>query len=151
MGFLARTVAVATVMVGAAFAHEGTPIQLFEIADRDLPDVTDGDLSDWDGIVPNPLTEADFSHDEHEPPGFPGGTGPDPANLAYEISVGWNESTQRIYLSIQRTDDVYVNQYGGYDPGNIWRRDIVEIMVDGDHSGGPYNPSSNNGVSTPNV
>ena len=127
--------ALALLNADIAQAHIGEEIYLiYEIPDGDLPDVTDGDLSDWDGLIPNPLTEADFVLGDNVfiAPEI------DPTDLAYTVYLGWNESRQHLYLAVDRVDDVYVNEYGGGDPGNMWRHDSVEFMIDGDHSGGEY-------------
>ena len=59
--------------------------------------------------------------------------------MDYRLWLGWNETNNRLYLAAERTDDVYINEYGGGAPATVWQYDSVEFMVDGDHSGGQYN------------
>ena len=128
-----------------ASAHIGDTIYLFyEIPDADVADLDlkDGSVDDWLDIVGDPAVDAtDFFAD----PGVGDGAPYDPADMDYEVWFGWNESTGTLWGAMQRTDDVYVNEYEGGDLGSLWRWDsTIEFMFDGDHTGGEYGINSGN-------
>lgn len=120
-------------------AHIGEKIYLvFEIPDDDLADIDlfDASVADWEEIVGDAsLNATDFFAD----PTVGEGAQYDPADLDYQIWLGWNNSTNLLYLAIERIDNVYINEYAGGNPGAVWNNDSLEFMVDADHSGGQYN------------
>ena len=132
-------VALAVGLVGNANAHIGEQVYLiFEISDADLQDINlfDADITDWEEVVGDAsLSPDDFFAD----PTVGDGASYNPADMDYRVWVGWNESSNRLYLAAERTDDVYINEYGGGAPASVWQYDSVEFMIDGDHSGGQYN------------
>jgi len=108
-----------------------------ELTDSDLKviSVRDGHVRDWDEIMGPPLFRAEdffFHSDIGEGASF------DPDDLDYRIWLGWHNGTQRLYFAIERTDDIYINEYEGGDTNQFWRYDTVEFLVDGDHSGGDF-------------
>ena len=119
-----------------ASAHVGAALYpIYELPTSDLPDLHDGTLADWEEVLAGAsLTHSDFeAHDVGE------GAPVDPGDLAYQIFLAWHGSTQRVYVAMERVDDVYVNEYeGGGISSQMWRHDGFEFMVDGDHSGGEY-------------
>ncbi|MEW6753911.1 MAG: T9SS type A sorting domain-containing protein [Candidatus Latescibacterota bacterium] len=121
---------------GTASGHVGTAVYpIYELPTADLPDLYDGSLGDWEDALPGTsLTQDDFA-----PLAVEDGAGINPADLAYRMYMAWNSANQRIYVCIERVDDVYVNTYQGGDPTMMWQHDGAEIMLDGDHSGGDYN------------
>lgn len=129
----------ALVLAENAHAHIGEKVFLiFEIPDADLGDIDlfDGDISDWEDVVGDAsLTPEDFFAD----PTVGDGAQYNPADMDYRLWLGWSETNNRLYLAAERTDDVYINEYGGGAPATVWQYDSVEFMVDGDHSGGQYN------------
>jgi hypothetical protein len=56
----------------------------------------------------------------------------DPADFDFRMWLGWNATRQRIYLSLLAADDLYVRSDG------LQPFDVLTFMVDGDHSGGPF-------------
>ena len=121
---------------GAAAAHVGQLIYPFyEIPRADLPDLSDGDVLDWEAAVPGPSLQLG---DLQSILGIGDGTSIDPGDLTYQIYLGWSSETQRIYVAVESVDDIYVNDYGGTGLGSITDNDSVTFMVDGDHSGGRY-------------
>ena len=62
-----------------------------------------------------------------------------PGDLAFRIYLAWHSGTQRLYMAIERIDDVYINSYEGGHLSSMGLYDNVEFMVDGDHSGGDFN------------
>lgn len=123
---------------GQVQAHIGDQVFLvFEITQEDLADIDlkDASLDDWKDVIGDPsLGAADFFAD----PTVGEGAQYDPADLDYQIWLGWNEATNRLYCAVERFDNVYINEYAGGNAG-LWRHDSFEFMIDGDHSGGSYN------------
>jgi hypothetical protein len=121
---------------GVASAHiGGLSFPVFELPTEDLPDVADGTTEDWEDV----LSGTSLDHNSFAPLNVADGAGIDPSDLAYRTWFAWNSADQRLYLAIERVDDVYVNTYEGGDLTGLWRFDSIEFMVDGDHSGGSYN------------
>ena len=60
------------------------------------------------------------------------------------VYLGWNPPTQTLWIGAERVDDFYVNSYpggadgAGYESQSMRQNDVVEFMVDGDHSGETY-------------
>ncbi|NKB69607.1 MAG: hypothetical protein GKR89_21260 [Candidatus Latescibacteria bacterium] len=128
--------ALVVAMATGASAHIGGLVfPLFELPTVDLPDLNDSTLEDWEDVLPG----ASLDHNDFAPLNVSDGAGIDPADLAYRTFMAWNSSDQRVYFAIERVDDVYVNTYEGGDLTGLWRFDSIEIMLDGDHSGGSYN------------
>ena len=121
-----------------AFAHIGDNVYLFfEIADEDLEefDFTDGTIEEWEEIVGEPsLLPGNFIFSET----VGDGAQYDPADMDFRIWLGWNATTDRFYYGVWRSDNVYINEYAGGNPGEIWRHDSISFKIDADHSGGPY-------------
>ncbi|MEE2659209.1 MAG: hypothetical protein VX733_11940 [Candidatus Latescibacterota bacterium] len=100
-----------------------------------IPDIHDHSLFDWESILPNPSIDfRDFS----SLPSVGRGAGSS-SDLAWQVYLAWNRETQLLYVAVERVDDVYINTWTGIDPDEMWRFDSVEIVVDGDHSGGRFN------------
>jgi hypothetical protein len=108
---------------------------IYEISTDDLPDLQDGTLEDWEDVLPG----TSLTHDDFAPLAVADGAGIDPADLAYRTFMAWHSATQTLYICLERVDDVYINTYAGGAPQDMWMNDIIEFMVDGDHSGGSYN------------
>jgi len=125
-------------MSGTAGAHIGDNIYLlYEIADADVADIDifDQSVTDWEDVVGDAsLVATDFYQD----PTVGDGAQYDPADLDYRIWLGWNASTTTVHMAMERVDNVYVNEYAGGDLGQLWRHDAIELMLDGDHTGGDY-------------
>ena len=123
---------------GPVSAHCGDTVTLIQgmtPAEESDIDLGDGTLEDWPEFIQTSyLTDIDF-HDT----GAVGGV-PNPLDLAYRVLMAWSPATQRIYVGVERVDDVYVNNYAddGWNGGLIYLQDSVAFMVDGDHSGGVY-------------
>jgi hypothetical protein len=121
---------------GIAGAHIGTMIYpIYELSTADLPDLRDGTLQDWQDVLPG----ASLDQNAFAPLNVGDGAGINPADLAYRVFFAWNSADQRLYMAIERVDDVYINTYAGGDLTNLWQFDSIEFMVDGDHTGGAYN------------
>jgi hypothetical protein len=131
------------ILSSAANAHIGDRIYFIpEIFDEALDqfDLGDRNLDDWQSILLEPsLSATDFIADPAVGEGMPY----DPADMDYQIWLGWNGSTSRLYFALERTDDAFVNEYAGGNLGDFWRHDgSFELLIDGDHSGGDFTGSA---------
>jgi len=126
-----------------ASAHIGDNVFLiFEIPSADAVDLDFNDLSvaDWEDVVGDPSVNAT---DMFADPTVGEGAQYDPADMDYRIWVGWNGDSNVLYGAMERTDNVFVNEYAGGALGDLWRHDgSFEFMVDGDHTGGDYTGSA---------
>ena len=86
----------------------------------------DGDASDW-AVVPDDyaIRTDQFVDDNQRHPR------PDPQNLDVKIRVGWVKGLNRLYVLYE----AYDNYWDFADPG--LHNDTLEVVVDGDASGGP--------------
>ncbi len=128
-------------LLGGAEAQESERVYPFvELTDADLAqiDVTDGSIDEWVDLLGEPtLTALDFQTRLDRAPY-------DPADMDYRVWLAWHGATQRIYGAVERSDDIYVNNYE-YD-GTIHSSctqmpqhdSFVHFRVDGDASGGEY-------------
>jgi len=120
-----------------ADAHVGRDIQIFELSTEDLPDLKDGSIQDWEDVLgDNFLTMDDF---ETLDDGGHGGAPKDPADMDYKVYLAWNSREQRIYVGVDRTDNIYLNNVNPDEALDGWQWDSIEVYLDGDHSGGQYN------------
>ena len=127
--------------VGYSWAHVGDRVYpIFELTDEDVAriDVKDGSIDDWLDVVGAPsLTALDF-----EPTSTMGFARYDPADLDFRIWIAWHRSTRRIYVAMERADDIYANEFDRrQDPpeGQMTAHDTgISFTVDGDHSGGQF-------------
>lgn len=107
-------------------AHLGDRLLVIpELPTAELPDVTDGDLQDWNS------TPVAFDHTDMLVNGV-SQTRVDPIDTSARVFLAWNHASQRLYAGIEIIDDI-ANDFDG-----------LAFMIDGDHSGAPYNynPSS---------
>lgn len=109
----------------AAWPHVGERVFLVqELPTADLPDLHDGTLEDWEAALPFQAFDiTDMGH-----AGF-GDQPLDPEDIAARVFLAWNDRAQQLYVAIEFVDDV----------GD--RRDQFRLMLDGDHSGGAYDPA----------
>ena len=126
----ARTLILVLLFPSLCLAHAGgMTVPIEELSDQDLEsiDLTDGSLDDWaTGLLPA-LTSGDFA----VLPGVGDAAPYNHSDLDFSIWLGWHGD--RVYVAIERVDDVYVNE-----SGDISQQDHIEFMTDGDHSGGSY-------------
>ena len=59
-----------------------------------------------------------------------------PDDLDYRIWTGWNATSGTIWFAMERTDNVYFGRE--YDGSSPWNYEGIELMLDGDHTGGDY-------------
>jgi len=134
------TAAVLLLLVACAlpsYAHIGPHVlPVHEIPASKLPDLHDGTLADWTGPAATPTlnqwwfipTGAFTRHDGIL----------DARDLRVNLHVAWSRTTGAIYVGIERIDDIIVRAGEDTSTDDLWSFDGVEVMVDGDHSGGRY-------------
>ena len=113
----------------------------FELTDEDVAmiDIHDGSIDDWLDVLGEPtLTALDFWADPRFEPYHP-------VDLDFRIWLAWHRSTNHIYVAMERSDDIYVNEYQHLDLYNVPSTSIMmrhdssmKFSIDGDHSGGQY-------------
>lgn len=120
--------ALSLILAGAAGAHLGDIVYpIYELPTADLPDLHDGTLEDWDAVLPN----ASLTHNDFRFLDIGLGGAIDPDDLAVRVFLAWHYESQRIYVAIERLDDVLL-------PWGTCCDGMTQFMVDGDHSGGQY-------------
>lgn len=132
---LTTLIVVLLAAVARTEAHSGWEVEIPEFPSTHLPDVQDGSLDDWavlDGG--KPLTRDDFESIYSGGGSFAGYE----EDLEITVRLGWSHASQRIYVSCERYDDVYVNTYAAAPSDSIWRHDGLDFWIDGDHSGGRF-------------
>ena len=127
-------------LLSSAHAHRGDRLYpIFELTDADLAlvDLHDGSVGDWESLFGEAaITALDF----RASPNF----GPyDPASIDFRIWLAWHGASNRIYVAMERTDDIYINEYNPQRRGGYYRfmeasDSSLLFAVDGDHSGGRY-------------
>jgi len=119
---VAVAISLAVATAGPVQAHQGDIIYpIYELSTADLPDLHDGTLEDWEEVLPNAsLNHNDFIRNNS---GITGTVDPD--DLAFRVFLAWHSASQRIYLAVERLDDVYL-------------REGAQLRIDGDHSGGQF-------------
>ncbi len=137
-------------LLGGAEAQESERLYPFvELTDADLAqiDVTDGSIDEWVELLGEPtLTALDFQAHPRAPY--------DPADMDYRVWLAWHGATQRLYVAVERSDDIYINTYEEGDAAEggdasfpcismLVHDSSVVFDVDGDASGGRYSFSSN--------
>lgn len=110
-----------------SFARPDKEFKVFQFPQSQIPRI-DGDFSDWD-FVPETYT---IGLDELKSTKFGEGKDLDPKDFDLKVKVGWVKDLNRLYFYI----DAYDNFWDFNDPE--MRQDIFELVVDGNHSGGPF-------------
>ncbi len=144
MNLIKRSLSIIGLVLGllcGAEAQESERLYPFvELTDADLAqiDVTDGSVDEWVDLLGEPtLTPLDFQTDPDRAPY-------NPADMDYRVWLAWHGATHRLYVAVERSDDIYINTYDGSDAArpecdSMWGHDSsVNFRVDGDASGGQY-------------
>ena len=137
-------VGVAGLLLGVAGSSEAPQSErvypIFELTDEELAqiDVKDGSVEDWEEIVGEAtFTALDFNTWPKDDPY-------DPADMDFRVWVAWHDATNRIYVAMERADDVFLNEFNRTATASDLNRymdgqdSCVELGVDADHSGGQY-------------
>ena len=101
----------------------------------------DGQVDDWVEVLGEPtFTALDFTP-ETEPAALRSYDRYDPANLDFRVWIGWTEAG-RLWGAAECADDYYFA-----DPERRFTLgDSFSLLVDGDHSGGPYSYVESHGL-----
>ena len=91
-----------------AHGHQGNSIlPVYEFPPAWLPDLHDGSVRDWEDALPGPsFTSFDLLSVRAA-----AYQTPDPFDLSVRGFLGWSFQEQRLYIAVERIDDVYVNTY----------------------------------------
>ena len=133
----AVTVCAMLALAIGAWAQRVYPI--YELTDEALAviDIHDGTTEDWIDVIGEPtVTALEFEAD----PEF----GPyDPFSMDFRIWMAWHDATDRIFFAMERSDDIYVNEYPR-DAGDhpFFHDSMIAVYIDGDRSGGPEDYSA---------
>src|ERR1039458_6621219 len=102
--------------------------KIFQVPPDKIPRI-DGDADDW-AIVPDSYA---IGMDQLEDTLAPGGHGTDrdPKDLDVKVKVGWVKGLDRLYFPYEAYDN-----YWDFSRPDL-HNDILEVVVDGDLSGGP--------------
>lgn len=133
------------VFIPDVLAHVGDKVFfIYEITDEDLAhiDLKDGSIEDWETLI----GEATISPFDFHTLDVGDGAEYDPADLDFRLWMGWNGSTHRIYVAMERTDNFYINKFDRSPTASrddnqslIFSHDSsIQFLVDGDHGGEPY-------------
>ena len=127
-----RTCAVllSVTLASAASAHLGEIVYpIYELPTSDLPGLHDGTLEDWEEALPL----ASLNHNDFLFRNIGLGGGIDPSDLAVRVFLAWHHASQRIFVAVERLDDVYLDPSVG-----CCGEGYTQLFVDGDHSGGQF-------------
>ena len=119
-----------------AHLPEGVTYLAIQFPDSHIPTI-DGDLSDWD-FVPNAYRIVTEDMYEQLAGMGKGGTGVDLEDMTILVMTGWNEGTNMLYTGAQTFDNVHMVLRPTGDPSLMWQQDVMEVMIDIDHSGGLF-------------
>jgi hypothetical protein len=131
--------AITILLCTSARAQDGDRIYMIPaLSDADLAviDVHDGSVSDWEAVLGEPtLTRRLDFEDDYRTPAY------DHSNLDFRIWLGWHEETARLYVAMDRVDDIYISTFSRDRPNPDyvgWHDGSLDLFVDGDHSGDIY-------------
>jgi len=103
-----------------------TVLKIFRFPSNQIPRI-DGDFHDWD-IIPDSYTVGiDKMHEDEGKY-----NAPNKATLDIKVKVGWVEGLNRLYFLYEANDN-----YWDFSRSDL-TTDILELIVDGDASGGPF-------------
>ena len=102
------------------------PLKVFQFPRNAIPRI-DGDFSDWDIVPESYSIGIDRMREDN---GYY--SSPDPSNLDVRMKVGWVEGENRLYFMYEARDNFWDFETLGL------RGDVLEVVVDGDRSGGPH-------------
>ena len=109
-----------------------------ELSDEDVArlDLRDGTVFDWLDFLDEPaLTGLDF----HTDPNY---SSYDPSSFDFRVWLAWHDATDHLYVAVQSTDDIHINEYERYGDGyTSWigaHDSAIRFFVDGDRSGGEW-------------
>lgn len=136
-GLLVAMLALITGPRAAALERPDVTFKVFQFPADRIPRI-DGDAADWAMVPADYAIRTDQFVDDDKKH-----LQPDPKNLDVTIRVGWVKGLNRLYVLYE----AYDNYWDFADPG--LHNDTLEVMIDGDASGGPMIEKGQNRVWTP--
>lgn len=117
----------AAVLLACPLLAQGQEVfPVFQFPRNAIPRI-DGDFSDWDIVPDSYAVGIDRMQEDN---GYY--AAPDRKNLDVTMKVGWVAGEKRLYFLYEAEDDFWDFETLGL------RGDVLEVVVDGDHSGGPH-------------
>ncbi len=93
----------------------------------------DGQLDDWSIVGPGYRISSEDFHD------LVGGAQTDADDFYVELTVGWSEDLNRLYIAAEVRDDIHqIDRLAGAAATQIFLDDAFELFLDADHSGGQF-------------
>lgn len=122
MRYMSAVVFLVGVALGPTWGHVGTRlVEVLEVPAGSMPDL-DGDLVEWEEAFSLPsFSTVDFVS-------LSDGGVMDPTRIAVVGYLGWSAEEGRILIGVEFAEDA------------LDSRDVLQVKVDGDHSGGSYSP-----------
>jgi hypothetical protein len=111
-------------------ARPGVEFKVFQFPHDAIPRI-DGKLDDWAMVPDSYVYDTSYLNDTKDGHG----TDIDPGDLDVKVTVGWVKGLNRLYFRYEAYDDFW--DFGRFNPKG-YLNDILEIVVDGDMSGGPF-------------
>ena len=130
-------------LVSATHGHiGGKSFAVYELPDEGLEEVDlhDGSIGEWEALLGAPSLRArpdwvdSAGHYVTAITEVPYGV----VDGDWRVWLAWNRSTSRVYVAMERQDDVHVRSDVGPGIQDAWQGDSISLMIDGDHSGGEY-------------
>lgn len=125
--------------LSAAYAQVEVPNFFASEITAGHPITIDGDLSDWAWVDPATIITSDDLEDV-----LAGAPMQPKDDWDTAIYVGWTRSENMLYTGIQVIDDIFNND--SPEASGMYLDDCVEIVLDGDHSGGSFREEGEEGV-----
>ncbi|TDH28722.1 PKD domain-containing protein [Segetibacter sp. 3557_3] len=120
-----QTLILSVFLCMAAFAQEDKGFKIYQFPANMIPTI-DGKTGDWDSFPTSYIVGTDKLWDDSKR--YPA---PDPKNLDVKVKVAWVKGLNRLYFLYEAFDNYWDFSLPGL------HNDILEIVVDGDASGGP--------------
>ena len=134
---LGAVLAFAVGMTGVAWGHVGMDWFAVEVTPGQI--TIDADLSDWAWVDDAYIITSD------DLPDVLGGEMPPKDDWDCALYSGWSRPPDNmLYFGVHIVDDMWNNDTP--DPGNSYKDDCVEMIVDADHSGGNFREGDVHGI-----
>ena len=110
-----------------SFTRPDKEFRVFQFPKDQIPRI-DGEFSDWDMV---PISYSIGLEELRDMDNLPG-TNLDPEDYDISVKVGWVKNINKLYFYVEASDD-----YWDFNDPAL-SQDIIELVVDGDISGGPF-------------
>jgi len=125
-------------MVGSSFAHfpEGVTYLAYQFPAGKEPTMN-ANLDDWAAVGPAYTVNTEDLYEQLAGMGK-NGSGVNLADLTVMAKYGWSPGKNSIYIAVRTFDNVHMVTRPSGDPTLMWQQDAIEVMTDGDHTGGQF-------------